>query len=361
MLNKLVISLVMATTLLSACNHHDQEKTEAALKLAVTNPLRKDTSIIKEYVSQVHAFRHIELRALERGYLQDIFVDEGQTVNKGQKMFKIMPSLYEVDLLKAKAEADLVRIEYQNTKALADKNIVSVTELALANAKLNKAKAEVKLAQTHLDFTNINAPFTGIMDRFNVRHGSLVDEGDLLTTLSDISKVLVYFNVPESEYLDYKTNKVDATPVKVKLKMANGEIFDQEGVIETIEADFDNKTGNIEFRAVFSNPDQILRHGETGNIQIDIPYKDALIIPQKATFEVLDKTYVYIINKDNKLEQKLIEIAAELPHVYLVKSGLKEGDRVLIEGLRKVQNGQKIVANFQSPEKALSQLTLHAE
>jgi len=361
MLNKLVVTLLMATTLLSACNNHEQEKTETTLKLAVTNPLRKDTSIIKEYVSQVHAYRHIELRALERGYLQDIFVDEGQTVNKGQKMFKIMPSLYEVDLLKAKAEADLVRIEYQNTKALADKNIVSSTELALANAKLNKAKAEVKLAQTHLDFTNINAPFTGIMDRFNVRHGSLVDEGDLLTTLSDISKVWVYFNVPESEYLNYKTNKVDATPVKVKLKMANGEVFDQEGVIETIEADFDNKTGNIEFRAVFPNPDQILRHGETGNIQIDIPYKDALIIPQKATFEVLDKTYVYIVNKNNKLEQKLIEIAAELPHVYLVKSGLKEGDRVLIEGLRKVQNGQKIVVDFQSPEKALSQLTLHAE
>lgn len=361
MLNKLIATLVMATTLLSACNNHEQEKIETALKLAVTNPLHKDTSIIKEYVAQVHAFRHIELRALEKGYLQDIFVDEGQTVNKGQKMFKIMPNLYEVDLLKAKAEADLIRIEYQNTKALADKNIVSVTELALANARLNKAQAEVKLAQTHLDFTNINAPFTGIMDRFSVRHGSLVDEGDLLTTLSDISKVWVYFNVPESEYLDYKTNKIDATPVKVKLKMANGEVFDQDGVIETIEADFDNKTGNIEFRAAFPNPDQILRHGETGNIQIDIPYKDALIIPQKATFEVLDKTYVYVVNKDNKLAQKLIEIAAELPHVYLVKSGLKEGDRVLIEGLRKVQNGQEIVVDFQSPEKVLSQLNLHAE
>jgi membrane fusion protein (multidrug efflux system) len=173
--------------------------------------------------------------------------------------------------------------------------------------------------------------------------------------------VWVYFNVPESEYLDYKTNKIDATPVNVKLKMANGEVFDQAGVIETIEADFDNKTGNIEFRAAFPNPDQILRHGETGNIQIDIPYKNALIIPQKATFEVLDKTYVYVVNKDNKLEQKLIEIAAELPYVYLIKSGLKEDDRVLIEGLRKVQNGQKIEAHFQSAEKALSQLNLHAE
>jgi membrane fusion protein (multidrug efflux system) len=288
-------------------------------------------------------------------------VDEGQMVTKGQRMFKIMPNLYQVDLQKSKAEAEMVRIEYQNTKALSDKNIVSPNELSLAKAKLDKAEAEVKLAQTHLNFTDINAPFSGIMDHFNVRNGSLVDEGDLLTTLSDISKMWVYFNVPESEYLDYKTSKNDQSPVKVKLKMANGEVFDQAGVIETIEADFDNKTGNIEFRAVFPNPNQLLRHGETGNILIDIPYKNALIIPQKATFEILDKTYVYVVNKDNKLEQRLITIAAELPHVFIVKSGLKEDDRVLLDGLRKVHNGQKIEIDFKQPEQVLSQLELHAE
>jgi membrane fusion protein (multidrug efflux system) len=359
MINKLfaVLGLVVV---LGGC-HHSEESKEEALKLEVTHPLRKDTSITKEHVSQIHAFRHIELRAFERGYLQDIFVDEGQMVAKGQRMFKIMPNLYQVDLQKSKAEAEMVRIEYQNTKALSDKNIVSPNELSLAKARLDKAEAEVKLAQTHLDFTNINAPFSGIMDHFNVRNGSLVDEGDLLTTLSDISKMWVYFNVPESEYLDYKTSKNDKSPVKVKLKMANGEVFDQAGVIETIEADFDNKTGNIEFRAVFPNPNQLLRHGETGNILIDIPYKNALIIPQKATFEILDKTYVYVVNKDNKLEQRLITIAAELPHVFIVKSGLKEDDKVLLEGLRKVHNGQKIEIDFKQPEQVLSQLELHAE
>ncbi len=356
-----VVVLIITSTLLNACNKHEQDKHAALLKLIVTQPLRKDTSIIKEYVSQIHAFKHIELRALERGYLQETFVDEGQMVKKGQKMFKIMPNFYQVDLLKAKAEAELVRIEFQNTQALAEQNIVSKTELALAAAKLNKAQAEVKLAQTHLDFTNINAPFTGIMDHFNVRNGSLVDEGELLTTLSDISKVWVYFNVPEAEYLDYKTKKVDATPLKVKLKMANGEIFDKTGVIEVIEADFDNKTGNIEFRAVFDNPQQVLRHGETGNIQVDIPYPNALMIPQKATFEILDKTYVYVVNKDHRLSQRLIHIAAELPHVYLVKDGLAEDDQVLIEGLRRVHNGEAINPNFQPAEKVLSELALHAE
>jgi len=179
--------------------------------------------------------------------------------------------------------------------------------------------------------------------------------------LSDISKMWVYFNVPEAEYLDYKTNKLDENPVAVRLKMANGEVFDQAGKIETIEADFDNKTGNIEFRAVFPNPKQILRHGETGNILIDIPYKNALIIPQKATFEILDKTYVYVVNKEHKLEQRLITVAAELPYLFIVKSGLKEGDNVLLEGLRKVHNGEKIELNFQPPEKVISQLELYAE
>jgi membrane fusion protein (multidrug efflux system) len=359
-LNNLYVAAGLLLVLLNGC-HRSEEPEEAISKLEVTHPLRKDTTIVKEYVSQIHAFRHIELRALERGYLQDIFVDEGQIVNKGQRMFKIMPNVYQVDLQKAKAEAEMVRIEYENTKALADKSIVSPNELALARAKLNKAEAEVQLAQTHLNFTDINAPFNGVMDHLYARHGSLVDEGDLLTTLSDISKMWVYFNVPESEYLDYKLNKSEQSPIKVKLKMANGALFDQPGIIETIEAEFDNKTGNIEFRAAFPNPKQLLRHGETGNILIDIPYKNALLIPQKATFEILDKTYVYVVTKDHQLEQRLINVAAELPHVFIVKSGLNEKDLILLEGLRKVHNGQKIDVDLRSPEKVLSQLDLHAE
>jgi membrane fusion protein, multidrug efflux system len=347
-------------TVLSAC-HQEEEHKEAPPKLEVTTPLRKDTSITKEYVAQIHAIQHIELRALERGYLQDIFVDEGQVVKQGQPMFKIMPNVYQVELLKAEAETKTVQIEYENTRALAEKNIVSPNELALAKAKLDKANAEVKLAQTHLNFTDIKAPFTGVMDHLAARRGSLMDEGDLLTTLSDNSKMWVYFNVPEAEYLDYMAIQGRDEHRKVKLKMANAQVFNQEGTIETIEGDFDNKTGNIEFRAVFNNPDRVLRHGETGNILMSVPFPNALLIPQKATFEVLDKTYVYVVSKANKLEQRLITIAAEQPHLFIVKSGLKEDDRVLIEGLRRVQNGQTIAVNLQTPEHVYSHLDLYAE
>ncbi|CAD6878165.1 Probable Co/Zn/Cd efflux system membrane fusion protein [Methylomonas albis] len=358
---KTPLFIILIATLLSGCNQSDTEHLEEKPKLEATTPFREDTSVTKEYVCQIHAFRHIEVRALERGYLQNIFVDEGQLVHQGQPMFKIMPNIYQAELLKAQAEANNMHIEYLNTKGLADQKIVSENELALAKAKLDKANAEVKLAETHLGFTSINAPFEGIMDHLNARNGSLVEEGALLTTLSDISKLWVYFNVPESEYLDFKTQKSDAAVTKVKLRMANGKVYNQDGVIETIEADFDNTAGNIEFRATFANPDKLLRHGETGTILMKKPYKHALLIPQKATFEILDKTYVYVIKEDGKLEQRLITIAAELPYLFIIKEGLQDGEKILLEGLRKVHAGDEVEINLLTPEKVRSELKLYTE
>lgn len=355
----LFTTLIVA--LLSGCNQSDTKPHEELLKLEATTPLREDTSVTKEYVCQIHAFRHIEVRALERGYLQTIFVDEGQLVHQGQPMFKIMPNIYQAELLKAQAEANTMNIEYLNTKGLADQKIVSQNELALAKAKLDKANAEVKLAETHLGFTSINAPFEGIMDHFSVRNGSLLEEGALLTTLSDISKLWVYFNVPESEYLDFKSQKSDEAITNVQLRMANGQVYNQDGTIETIEADFDNTAGNIEFRATFANPDKLLRHGETGTILMKKPYKHALLIPQKATFEILDKTYVYVVKADGQLEQRLIKIEAELPYLFIIKEGLNDGEKILLEGLRKVHAGDKVDIDLLAPEKVRAELKLYTE
>jgi membrane fusion protein (multidrug efflux system) len=143
--------------------------------------------------------------------------------------------------------------------------------------------------------------------------------------------------------------------------MANGQIFNQTGIVETIEADFDNTTGTIEFRATFPNPDKLLRHGETGTILMEKPYPNAMLIPQKATFEILDKTYVYVINPEGKLEQRLINIEATLPHLFIVKDGLKDDDRVLLEGLRKVHPGQAVEIDLMSAEKVLAELDLYTE
>lgn len=362
MKNQIFMLFSLCSTLwIAGCNSHGEEHKESETTFLVTSPLIMDTLITKDYVSQIHSIQHIELRAQERGYLQKIYVDEGQLVKKGQLMFKIMPKLYEAEQQSASAEVDFAEIEYQNTKTLADRNIVAPNELAMAKAKLAKAKAELALAEVHLQFTEIRAPFDGIVGRFRVREGSLLDEGELLSEFSDNSKMWVYYNVPEAEYLEYKAEVKSNEDAIVNLLMANNKHFTYPGIVETIEADFNNETGNIAFRATFPNPEGLLRHGETGNIEMSIPLKDALLIPQKATFEVLEKKYVYVVDEENKIRSREVTIAAEIPHVYIISGGLEKTDKILLEGLRLVRENDEIHYDFVEPHTALSQLDLYAE
>ncbi|XOV93898.1 MAG: efflux RND transporter periplasmic adaptor subunit [Bacteroidota bacterium] len=347
-------------TVLTSCGSHEEHH-EIESKYLVTSPIIRDTLTTRNYVCQIHSIQHIELRALERGYLEKIYVDEGQFVKKGQLMFQIMPRMYQAELKRAEAEAHFAEIEYQNTKRLAESNVVAPNELALAQAKFDKANAELALAQVHLDFTQVRAPFDGIMDHFHVRLGSLVDEGELLTTMSDNHEMWVYFNVPEAEYLEYKSKVKKDSVINVKLLMANNKLFDYAGKVTAIEADFNNTTGNIAFRATFPNPNGLLRHGETGNILIETPLKNALLIPQKTTYEILDRKYVFIVDDDNIIHANPVTIGAEIPHLYAITSGLKETDKILLEGLRKVKDGDKIALDFLEPKVALTQLQLHAE
>jgi len=344
----------------AGCKPKSHAQTEKGRYL-VSSPLRKSTHLTREYVAQIKAIQHIELRALERGYLQGIYVDEGQLVQRNRKMFQIMPLIYQAEVQKAEAEAERSEIEYNNTKLLADKNIVSPNELALAKANANRAHAQVSLATTHKGLTEIRAPFNGIMGRFNARLGSLIEEGDLLTTLSDNSTVWVYFNVAEAEYLKYKSKAAAKEPQAVRLMMANGQVFDQPGKVEVVEADFNNETGTIAFRATFPNPAGLLRHGETGKILMNVPLTDALIIPQKATFDILDKKYVFVVDDKNVIRSRPIVVAEEMPQVYVVASGLSEKDRVLVEGLRKVRDGSVIEPDYKKPMDVLSHLDVPAE
>lgn len=344
-----------------SCNHEPEHKKEIAT-YTVSKPEVKDTLLYKEYIGQIRAIQHIELRALEEGYLQEIFVDEGQTVKMGKTLFKVMPNVLQSEKQKALAEVNHAEIEYQNTKILADNNIVSKNELALSKALLDKAKAELSLAESRLGFTNIKAPFEGIVGRFNeVRLGSLLEKGELLTTLSDNSKMWVYFNVPEAVYLDFMSTRATNNKQEVLLKLANDVYFDQKGIIETIEADFNNETGNIAFRASFNNPNHVLRHGQTGKIYMPFTLKNAVLIPQKATFEVLDKKFVYVI-VDGVVTAKQITVGDEMLHLYAVTSGLTKDDTILVDGLRKVKKGDKIKSNYVSLNAIVKELnTIKAE
>jgi len=359
-MRKVVLTGVIALLCLVSCTTKKEEKEEVE-KFTVTNPVKIDTTFTKDYVSQIKSVRNIEIRAQEKGFLQNIYVDEGQFVKEGQLLFKIMPKFYEAELLKAQAEQKSAEIELQNTKILADKNVVSRNEQAVAQAKLQAAKAEVALAKLHLSFTEIRAPFDGTIDRIPLKLGSLIDEGELLTSLSDNSQMFAYFNVSEPEYIQYQTNVKDRAATNVSLVLANGDIFKHKGNVEVIESEFNSETGNIAFRARFPNTDKLLRNGETGQVQMRVPLKNAIIIPQKATYEIQDKKYVFVVDKNDKVSSREITTTGEIPDLYVIASGLTANDKILLEGVQKVKENDKIKYEFQAPQEVLNHLRLKAE
>jgi membrane fusion protein (multidrug efflux system) len=347
-----LLMIVFAVISLAACKSKVETK-ETTGKFTVTNPLLIDTAIYKEYVAEIQSLQNVEIRAKVKGFIEKINVDEGQKVKAGQLLFTIRPREYEAELLKAKAEVRKAEVELQNTKSLAEKNIVSPSELTMAIAKLDGAKAEEAMAELYVSYTKITAPYDGIVDRLKFKAGSLIDEGTLLTSLSNNKEVYAYFNVSELEYLNYKTN-ANQDNKKVKLILANNQVHQYDGVIETVESEFDKNTGSIAFRAKFPNPDYLLKHGETGRVQLNISLKNALIIPQKSTFELQDKTYVYVVDNKNIVRARLINISQKLTNMYVVESGLSVDDKIIYEGIQSVKENEPVETSFIAARAALS-------
>jgi membrane fusion protein (multidrug efflux system) len=371
------IILALISLSLPACESDRERSHEEHHTLVVTSPQIKYVILTQPYVCQIHSQRHIKVRALQSGYLKEILVKEGQSVKQGDVMFRILPTIYRAKYDAELAEAQLAEIEFNNTKKLYEQKVVSIQEVALHQAKLAKAQAKAELAKAEWNFTEVKAPFDGIVDQLNEQLGSLIKERDILTTLSDNSVMWVYFNVPESRYFEYKALESKALEGKSKersqflelvdsriaLKLADGQIFKHSaGNTVTVEGQFDNTTGNIPFRADFPNPDGLLRHGQTGTVLIYRTLHDAIVIPQRAVFELLDKQYVYIIDKDNVVHQRHITVQHELEDVFVIEKGLDVNDKIVFEGVRQVRDGQKVEEyEFRKPEEALSNQKNHAE
>ncbi len=320
--------------------HHEHHE------IVLTSPKAMDVIVTQPYVGQVRSQGHIDVRTPENGHLREISVKEGQAVKQGDLMFKIAPALYQAKLDAEMADAKIAELELSNVEKLAKQEppIVSQYEVKLFEAKLAKAQAKVKQAEAESKFTGVKAPFDGIVARLlHERPGGLVKEGDILSTLSDNSVIWVYFNVPEEQYLEYMAaRKLHEKEYKIELELANHNEFPQAGKIGAIEARFNNKTGNIPFRADFPNPDGLLRHGQTGTILIRRKLHDAIVIPRRATYELMDKRYVYVVDKDDVVHRREILIRHELNDIFVIKKGVGVGDRIILEGIRQVRDGEKV-------------------
>lgn len=354
-----VAALVLGS--LSGCTRHQEEQRKSQ-RLVVTTPQSMSVTVTERYVCQIHAQRHIQIRALERGYLDQITIKEGQAVKKDQPLFQIIPVVYKAKLDLGLAELEVAQMQYDYSKKLSEEKVVSDNERLLVKAKLAQAKAKADLARAEFNFTTFKAPFDGIIDRLYHQQGGLVEEGETLTNLSDNDVMWVYFNVPEAKYLDYMAELSEhEKDQKVELLLANRKKFSQMGKINAIEADFNNQTGNIPFRADFPNPDHLLRHGQTGNILISRVKNDAVVIPQRATFQILDKRYVYVVDKDDVAHQREIKVQNEQEDIFVIDTGVDVDDKIVLEGGRQIRDGDKVEYEELKPQQALAHLKYHAE
>ncbi len=340
----------------SSCNLKNK-KSPPIGDFQVTSPIVADTTVTEDYVADIQAVQNVELRSRVKGYLDKINVDEGKFVKQGQVLFILSNQEYKEALAKASAElksaiADVKtsELELQNVKILVDKNVVSKTELELAQAKLDASLAKVEEAtatesgaKLDLSYTLVKAPFDGVINRIPNKIGSLIDEGMLLTTISNINDVYAYFHVSEEEYLGYVKDNELHNQKEVALVLADNEMYPLKGVIETVEGEIEKSTGNIAFRAKFPNPDLLLKHGASGKIRIEKTIKNAIIVPQKSTFDVQDKTYMYIVDKDNRVKLRSITPKIRLTNHYILNpADLNQKEQFVYEGLQLIKDGDKI-------------------
>lgn len=358
-ISPLTIVIVVCFT---ACEREKSTQSEAAPPrvLPVTSVVVKDTNLFQEYVADIQAVQNVELRARVQGFLERIYVDEGQVVKKGQILFKINDEEYRAELAKANAnlesaiaEAKASELEVDRLKVMVEKKVISETELSVAEAKLKAVNARIEQARwaksnakLRLSYTTIRAPFDGIIDRIPFKVGSLIDHGTLLTTVSDISEVFVYFNVSEGEYLEYVKTSVaesDGRNRLVTLMLADGSMYPYEGSVETMGGEFQASTGSIAFRARFPNPNSILKHGATGKIRLASTVDDAIMIPQKAAFEIQDKNFVFVVDSTNQVRMRHFVPKTRFSHYYIVESGLKSGEKIVFEGIQEIRDGMRII------------------
>lgn len=327
------LGIPMIGLLIVSCQNETQTSREENRKIPVTTIVEKDISLDRMYVADIQAIQNVELRSRVSGFLEKIHVDEGMFIKKGQLLFTISDQEYRAEVSKAKAslnsiiaDAKTVELELERVKMLVSKKILSPTELDVAkakfaaqNARIEEARAALEHAIAKLAYTKIYAPYDGIIDRIPLKPGSLQEEGTLITSVSDISSVFAYFNISENEYLDYLRSKSHARDTEdkiVQLVLSDGKQYEFSGQIETVVSEFQGNTGSIAFRARFANPQFLLKHGATGKIKLTNDVDEALMLPQKAVFEIQDKNYVFVVDKANKVKMRNFTPKARLDDFY---------------------------------------------
>ena len=361
-------------SLLTACGNSQSGMKLGDAEFAVMAVNSTTSDQTTSYPATIKGTQDIEVRPQVSGFIVKLCVDEGATVRKGQALFQIDPTQYAAAVGQAKAAVEMAKanvstltLTEKNKKTLFDQKIISdfeyqtaVNQLMSAKASLAQAEAQLVSANQNLSFCTVTSPSNGVVGTFPYRVGSLVSASiaQPLTTVSEIGDMYVYFSMTEKELLALTKaggtlkEQLEKMPA-VRLQLADGSIYHHEGKIDAVSGVIDQSTGSVSMRAIFSNEGNVLRSGGTGNIIFPYTMNDIITIPQSATVEIQDKKFVIVLQSDNTVKNTEIKVSyLNDGKNYLVTNGLKSGDKIVVEGVQILKDGQEIQPITREQQKA---------
>ena len=349
-----MLALGLISLVILSCTDKQENKQSAQnapASFPVAQVQNKTVTGYEIYPANIEGIINSGVRAKVSGYIQKVYVDEGQKVKRGQILFKLETQSLSQDAGAAKAGINVAQVEVDKLVPLVEKGIISNVQLETAKANLAQAKANYNSVAANIGYATVKSPVDGYVGAIPFREGSLVSPSDVtpLTTVSNIKQVYAFFTMNEARYLDFIQNtkgesleeKINNFP-KVNLILANGKTYAQKGKIQTSTGQINQNTGTVSFRAVFDNPNQLLTNGNSGKIQIPITYENMPVVPQEATYEQQGKIQIFKLGEDNKVSSFIIDVKASVDNLYVVGSGIKSGDKIVIEGVGKLRNEMPI-------------------
>lgn len=364
---KKIAYLVLGVALLTACSGKKSDQASMMAgngEFAVETVATSSADLSTKYPTTIKGVQDIEIRPKVSGNITRQLVDEGDFVSAGQALFVIDPTQYQAAVDQAQAAVNVAKttvgtaeLTFNNKKALLARQIISqydydvaANQLEMAKAQLGQAQAALRAAKDQLSWCTVRATSSGVIGEIPYRVGSLVSGSIMqpLTTVSNLSQMYAYFSMTEKQFLELTRAAGTSEAARksmpdVTLILADGTQYPHTGKVSSFSGVIDPSTGSVQMRATFNNPDRLLRSGATGVLSFPVHEESAIMIPQKATYEIQDKKFVYVVGKDNKVKNTEITVLDQNDGSnYVVTSGLKVGEKIVVEGVNKLKDGQEI-------------------
>lgn len=361
MKHNVFIGAIAAMFIAASCGKKEEQAPpqQGPMPFPVQTVERQDATIFEEYTANLEGQQNVEIRPKVNGFIQKIYVDEGQVVRKGQLLFKLETQTLNQDAAAAKANVTAAQVEVDRLKPLVDRKIISNVQLETAKAKLAQAKAAYSAVAANIGYGTITSPVDGVVGLLPYKEGTLASATSEmpLTTISDTKVMRAYFAMNEKQVINFSREfkgstiqeKIKNTP-EVSLRLVDGSTYEEKGKLTTVSGLANAATGTSQFRAEFKNPEAILRSGGKGTVLLPLTIKDAIEVPQNAVFDMQGKQMIYVVNKDNTVKSKIVQVKTTSGQNFIIESGIEAGEVIVVEGASKLKDGMAIVPQLKKEE-----------